>query len=397
MNINTLTDRGHRTRIARKSVNKSMDLVCFSHLRWDFVYQRPQHLLSRMTDTYRVFFVEEPIFEHGVFERLDVTTTAEGVNRVVPVLPEDLRHNTEPRYEILRNLMDGLFKQFAIQQYLFWYYTPMMVPFTSHFKPEVVVYDCMDELSAFKNAPEELKTFEKALLRAANVVFTGGHTLYQAKREHHDNIYPFPSSIDRVHFAQGREMLEDPEDQKYTRHPRLGFFGVIDERFDIALIGEMAKKRPDWHFVLIGPVVKIDPATLPQAANIHYLGMKSYQELPAYLAGWDIALIPFAINESTKYISPTKTPEYLTAGKPVISTPITDVVTPYGDVGLVQVGATADEFIAKAEKIMGMSLEERQKWLKEVDSFLSNSSWDDTVDQMKQLMAEASVKKNVIA
>lgn len=396
MTSRTMTRRGHRPPTAAIHRNFKAEptyLVCFSHLRWDFVYQRPQHLLSRMVDTYRVYFVEEPILEPNICERLEVTLTAEGVHRVVPHLPNDL--HGENRLEVLRNLLDGLFEQNNIRQYIFWYYTPMMVPITSHFNPMAVVYDCMDELSAFKHAPAELKVFEEALLRAASVVFTGGHKLYEAKRHQHNNIHPFPSRIDKAHFAQARDIVDEPADQVNTPHPRMGFFGVIDERFDIELITELAAKRPHWHLMLIGPVVKIDPATLPQAPNIHYLGMKSYQKLPAYLASWDIALIPFAINESTEYISPTKTPEYLAAGKPVISTPITDVVTPYGDVGLVEIAATADKFIARAEKILDRDYPAYTQWIGDVDRFLANFSWDDTANEMKNLIAEAIAQKSV--
>ena len=200
------------------------------------------------------------------------------------------------------------------------------------------------------------------------------------KKNQHHNIYPFPSSIDKLHFGKARTIRRPPADQKNIPSPRFGFFGVIDERFDIDLIAEVAKQKPDWQFVMLGPVVKIDPAILPRFSNIHYLGGKKYEELPQYISSWDIALVPFAMNESTKFISPTKTPEYLAAGKPVISTPIRDVVRPYGDNKLVHIVNNAEEFIAAAEK--ELKKRSKQTWLKKVDEFLQDNSWDRTWSRM---------------
>jgi UDP-galactopyranose mutase len=166
----------------------------------------------------------------------------------------------------------------------------------------------------------------------------------------------------------------------------LGYLGVIDERFDIELLNSLATKRPDWHFLMIGPVIKIHPQILPRQANIHYLGLKKYEELPRYLGGWDIALLLFARNESTRFISPTKTPEYLAAGKPVISTSIRDVVRPYGDMKLVRIADTPEEVVTAAEEIFAGSKESNTAWLASVDDFLAHTSWDKTWDQMSLLL-----------
>jgi UDP-galactopyranose mutase len=291
----------------------------------------------------------------------------------------------------LQTLVSSLLLQMQIKRYFSWYYTPMALPFTRHLKPEFTVYDCMDELSAFKFAPPELKRLEKELFQKADIVFTGGHSIYESKKNAHHNIYPFPSSIDKSHFGKARRIRKDPEDQKHIPHPRFGFFGVIDERFDIELIDAVAKAKPEWQFVLLGPVVKIDPATLPKHANIHYLGGKKYDELPNYLAGWDIAMIPFAINESTRFISPTKTPEYLAAGKPVISSPIRDVVSPYGNNNLVHIAFNSDEFIAAAES--ELKKKRKSAWIKKVDEFLDGNSWDRTWSQMVRNI-EATIQQN---
>ncbi|WP_392437964.1 glycosyltransferase [Cruoricaptor ignavus] len=284
----------------------------------------------------------------------------------------------------IASLLDNFLAERHIDCYGIWYYTPMAVEYTSHLVPQFTVYDSMDELSKFRFAPPQLKELEEELFRIADVVFTGGHSLYEAKKHRHHNIHPFPSSIDKEHFQQARTITDEPEDQRRIPHPRLGFYGVIDERLDSQLISEAAYKRPDWHFVLIGPVVKISEKELPKAPNIHYLGQKSYQDLPIYAAGWDIALIPFAMNESTEFISPTKTPEYLAAGLPVISTPIQDVVNPYGRNRLVHIAEGADELIAAAE--FELKNNKREEWVHKVDEFLRGSSWDDTFQKMSELI-----------
>ena len=367
----------------------AVDLVCFSHLRWDFVFQRPQHLLTRCAKNRRVFFIEEPVYCNGSM-RLDVREADAGVHVVTPQLPEGLRSEIAIN-AVMKEMIRLLFASHDIKEYVFWYYTPMALSFTDHFTPVASVYDCMDELSAFKGADSQLPALEKQLFEHVDLVFTGGQSLYEAKRNQHSCVHAFPSSIDASHFGKARNSVADPEDQANIPHPRLGFFGVIDERFDSELLDQVAAKRPDWHFVMIGPVVKIDPASLPNRPNIHYLGPKKYNELPDYLAGWDIALLLFARNESTRFISPTKTPEYLAAGKPVISTSIRDVVRPYGELKLVEITDEPDEFIQAAERLMSRS--SNSEWLAKVDAFLEDISWDKTWAQMSELINEV-IEKN---
>jgi UDP-galactopyranose mutase len=372
-------------RTTRKDVKETVkdDLVCFSHLRWDFVYQRPQHLLSRAAKDRRVFFVEEPVFDNGSM-RLEINEREGGVNLVVPHLPHGLYSEVATNV-VLREMIDRLIASHDISNFTAWYYTPMAVPFTEHLTPIVTIYDCMDELSAFKGAAPQLRQFELTLFQHADLVFTGGQSLYEAKRHQHHSVFAFPSSIDRSHFEQARSQTVEPSDQRDLPHPRLGFFGVIDERFDVELLDGMAQARPDWQFVMIGPIVKIDPRVLPRRQNIHYLGSKNYQDLPAYLAGWDIALLLFARNEATRFISPTKTPEYLAAGKPVVSTSIQDVVRPYGEERLVSIADTPGEFIQAVEAILGKR-DSNALWLSHVDRFLAGMSWDETWSRMSSLI-----------
>jgi glycosyltransferase involved in cell wall biosynthesis len=367
-----------------------MEIVCFSHLRWDFVFQRPQHLLSRLADHFRIYYIEEPLFEQEHDHYSEVVHN--NIHIVKPHLKglSDVANVADRQRSLLRNL----FFKHKISDYILWYYTPMALEISCDLDPVITVYDCMDELSAFKFAHPALKKMEKELLNKADVVFCGGNNLYHAKKNQHNNIYSFPSSIDKKHFGTARNIKQEPADQAVIPSPKFGFYGVIDERFDIELIRQTAERRPDWHFVMIGPVVKIDPATLPRGENIHYLGSRKYGDLPAYLSGWDIALISFALNESTQYISPTKTPEYLAAGKPVISTPIKDVVDSYGKHGLVHIVNNADEFIEIASKELLRS--DKQAWLQKVDRHLANESWEITVHNMRRLIYEAIAEKQII-
>jgi UDP-galactopyranose mutase len=278
-----------------------------------------------------------------------------------------------------RQLLNEHIAERGLSGYISWYYTPMALPFTSHLEPSVVVYDCMDELSAFQGAPPEMLPLEQDLFALADVVFAGGRRLYESKRLQHPNVHLFPSSIDKTHFARAREPMPDFSDQEMIPHPRVGFYGVLDERLDTDLLMQLAALRPDWHFILLGPIVKIREEDLPRSSNLHYLGGKSYADLPQYLANWDVATLPFARNASTQFISPTKTPEYLAAGKPVVSTAIEDVVHPYGDMGLVRIGSTAQQFAEAIEASLGPRDPAHDR---RVDEFLAGMSWSKTFSGM---------------
>jgi glycosyltransferase involved in cell wall biosynthesis len=366
------------------SVDTSYDVVCLSHLRWSFVFQRPQHLLSRCALERRVYFVEEPIFGAGR-ARLLVTRSEEGVYVLVPHLEDGVADAELEQAAMLRDFL----RSEHVLDYVLWYYTPMALPLAAELTPCAVIYDCMDQLCAFKNAPACLVERERELLATADLVFTGGHALFEAKKDLHSNIHAFPSSVDISHFAKARSIREEPADQRSILGPRLGFFGVVDERMDLRLLAGVAAARPDWQLVILGPVVKIDEADLPRAPNIHYLGGKSYAQLPEYIAGWDVALLPFARNESTEFISPTKTPEYLAAGKPVVSTSIRDVVRPYQGLGLVRIADTVLDFVAACEAAME---EPEGVRLLKADAFLSHQSWDKTWRQMRERI-DAAVRK----
>jgi glycosyltransferase involved in cell wall biosynthesis len=362
-----------------------MDFIVLSHLRWDFVYQRPQHLLSRCARTHRVWFWEEPKYLDGVVPRLNLSQRDQNLQVLCPELPNGLSETES--FQAQRQLLDSFLNERAIREYVLWYYTPMARNFTRQLMPSATVYDCMDELSAFRGAPPGLRAAEADLFASADLVFTGGRSLYEAKRTRHPSVHCFPSSIDAAHFAKARHTIAEPSDQACIPLPRIGYCGVIDERMDLELLARVAENHPNWHLIMVGPVVKISDADLPRAANIHYLGGKDYTALPLYMAGWDVGMLPFARNESTRFISPTKTPEYLAAGLPVVSTSITDVVRPYAQQGLVQIADSAEQFAAAIERCLRPeTTEETQDRLRTVDEFLSHSSWDKTWSEMESLI-----------
>ncbi len=337
-----------------------------------------------------MFFLEEPSFEGTEPQIRQHTCTKTGVHVIKPVLPvgtEGSQINAS-----LRQLLNETIQNNNISEYLTWYYTPMAMEFTGNLAPRVVVYDCMDELSAFSGAPPSMLINEEALFRTADLVFTGGASLFESKRKQHRNVHLFPSSVEQEHFAQARTGLAEPADQESMPKPRIGYAGVIDERMDLDLVRQVAAARPAWQFVFLGPVAKISPDALPKAPNIHWLGMKAYADLPAYFGGWQIGFLPFALNEATRFISPTKTPEYLSAGLHVISTPIKDVVTPYGQLGLVSIAQNAEEFIKAAETIFAEP--GNACWQKDVDQFLGRMSWDLTWSTMDDLIEQVLTSKS---
>jgi UDP-galactopyranose mutase len=356
-------------------------IVVFCHLRWDFVFQRPQQLMSRLAGHYRILFVEEPVFDHGepYMEQSSPAPNVTVYRAHTPILAGGFHDNQIP---LLQPLLAGLVA--PGEQPIAWFYTPMALPLLQQLDAGLVVYDCMDELASFKKPPKQLLQRESALLNLADLVFAGGPSLYEAKRERHANVHCFPSSVDVRHFAQALDRNNSHPEQAHLNHPRLGFYGVIDERFDIALITALADAHPEWQVVLVGPVYKIDPDSLPQRPNIHYLGQQPYEALPHFLAGWDVCLLPFALNEATRFISPTKVLEYMAAELPIVSTPIVDVARPYGHVVAIADGAA--EFIAACESALAMAPARAQALSASMRAIVAGTSWEVTVDAMRALL-----------
>ena len=388
-------------------------LIVFSHLRWDFVYQRPQHLLSRLAKHYRVLFFEEPARgkQTPFLQRLAPCPNVEVLRPHTTVDAVGFHDDQLPE---LTHLLAEYLRDFSIEDYLVWFYTPMALPLLAELTPQAVIYDCMDELSAFKNAPRQMMQREKALLKRAQLVLTGGPSLYEVKRRLHNNVRCFPSAVDVEHFSphsaqsdgtsggvssphvtmpvvssvQASERKRNPYKEEAERlhaplaRPRLGFFGVIDERFDFELITAIADAAPNWQMVMAGPIVKIDPASLPKRPNVHWLGQQPYEVLPHLVAQWDVCLLPFARNESTRFISPTKTLEYMAAEKPIVSTPIHDVVGLYGD--CVSIAATAEEFLSACAAALAENAIARRLRVERMRGRVSECTWDRTAREIRK-------------
>lgn len=347
------------------------DMLVFCHLRWGFVYQRPQHLISRLSKSLKVLFVEEPIpyteTEGGGFE-------LETINKNLHVL--------KPKAKDIAGISDILKKFLSERQFqVGWFYSAAFSEILSDFKFGRVIYDCMDELSLFRGASPELVKQEKFLLSEADIVFTGGKSLYEAKSKNHENVHCFPSSVEREHFSIALEDLPLPEDIKEINRPIVGYFGVIDERIDLQLLHEVAVLRPQVNFVMIGPLAKIGEEDLPREKNIHYLGMKAYKDLPHYIAAFDVAMMPFALNDATRFISPTKTLEYMAAQKPIISTAIKDVERDYSH--CIRIIKDPEGFATAIDQMLKLESTEIKK---DYQKILDNTSWDNTAEKMKQLI-----------
>lgn len=354
------------------NVLTAYDMIVFCHLRWDFVYQRPQHLISRMSKKFNILVVEEPI---GAILNTE--------NKPEFTKVSDSLHIMRPRIDQLEELGEYLKFHMKEDQYpIAWFYSAAFISVLDVIKFETVIYDCMDELTLFKGASPKLLEQENTLLSVADIVFTGGKSLFESKKEKHHNVHCFPSSVEIAHFSKAlEEELGKPKDLQQIQSPIIGYFGVIDERIDLDLVKKTAEQMPNYAFVMIGPICKIGEDDLPCAENIHYLGMKSYEELPAYLRYFDFAMMPFALNDSTKFISPTKTLEYMCAMKPIISTRIKDVERDYSNcVNLI--GNSTDFCDAIKDP-----LEDYQSHYKEI---IENTSWDKTAEKMSLLIEKVT-------
>jgi protoporphyrinogen oxidase/glycosyltransferase involved in cell wall biosynthesis len=372
-------------KMAQEKDMKQTTLIVFSHLRWNFVFQRPQHLMTRLAQHYEVMFIEEPVYQPGP-AGLHRSLPAPNITVIQPHTDIDTPGFHDSQIALLQQQLSTLVNE--DERPLIWFYTPMALPLLTTFQPCAVIYDCMDELSAFNYAPRQLQQLESALISRADLVFTGGTSLYEVKKSKHPRVYCFPSSVDTVHFEQALDRNNGHPLQSSLPSPRLGYYGVIDERMDIELIAALADSHPEWQIVMVGPVVKIDPASLPRRDNIYWFGQQPYEALPQFLAGWDVCLMPFALNASTRFISPTKVLEYMAAQLPIVSTAITDVERHYD--GLIAIAHSQKEFILACESALHLPPESRQKLAEQMRVRVSATSWDKTAEQMYKLIYQAN-------
>jgi UDP-galactopyranose mutase len=361
------------------------DILCFSHLRWNGVFQRPQHILSRFARRHRVFLIEEPEFEDTTTPYLQtIPSQSENVFVFRPRMQAQYPFYVDGQLDTIRGLTRQLLERARIQQYVGWLYTPMALPVIESCSPITRVFDCMDDLSAFRFAPPDLIARERATMRWAEVVFTGGRSLYEARRHSHDNVHCFPSSVDAAHFGAARAATTpEPEIQRALPRPRLGYFGVIDERMDYAMLSALAESHQEWQIVMVGPFAKVNPTEVPHAPNLHYFGQQSYADLPGFLKGWDVALIPFAQSDATRCLSPTKVLEYMAADLPVVATPLPDLL-PYRSAILL--AETPDTFVAACEQALRAPAARRRAWAAEMRATVAATSWEKTVQEMEALI-----------
>jgi UDP-galactopyranose mutase len=351
-------------------------VLCFSHLRWNLGRQRPYQLMSRCAEARRVLFVEEPVFDADE-AYLDATEVLPNLVRVRPHVPVGCKSAL-----LVAALLERLCAQQNLTDPVHWLYTDSMLELSQRLPNCLTIYDCMDAVAPAFEAREQ------QLLAHADLVFAAGMQLYQTKTRQHPNVYAMPSGVDAAFFAQARGQLTQPADQAQIEQPRIGFCGVLDTRIDLPLVAHIARVRPDWQLVLLGPVAApVDAQQLPHAANIHYLGAREYRHLPNYLAHWDAAIMPYALGRATRYISPSETPEFLAAGKRVVSTAIADVVEPYERLGLVGIGRNPDEFVEQLELALQPGPRANDALRDEV---LDGMSWDDLWYRMDNLVQQHS-------
>lgn len=373
-------------------------LIVFSHLRWGFAYQRPQHLMTALAQHLPVLFVEEPVHTQGP-PRLECRTLGPCLQVLVPHTPLRSLGFHDDQLPLLRRLLDAHLRRLALDDVSVWFCTPLALPLAAEWRPRVVVYDCMDELSGLQSAPPLLRQREAALLRRADIVLTSGPSLYEAKRALHPNVHYLPSTVDAEHFAprewRGHDGAQPPPDaeaqaaarlMKPIAQPRLGYFGLIDERIDFELVDALAATRPDWQLVMVGPVVRVDRRSVPRRRNIHWLGQQPYQRLPHLLASWDVALMPFSINDATRFEHPSKALEYMAGEKPVVSTPLPDVVSLYGD--LVRIARRPREFVDACTAALAETPWQRSERLVRTASTVYRTSWKQHARQVRSLLAE---------
>src|SRR3954468_22566027 len=379
------------TKGGASSAPTAQPLIVQSHLRWDFVWQRPQQILSRLAEHSPVLFVEEPLFLDDIpSPKLDITIPYANVFRAVPRLPGRLRDDSERGIADIRNLVQEAISPEGHLKRLFknpvqWFYSPFTAPaMLGAFNEIGVVYDCMDELSKFRFAHPDLVRRERLLLANADVVFTGGYKLYESKKRYHNNVHFFGCGVDVRHFGKAR--LADtpiPADIAGLPKPVFGYFGVIDERLDYSLIDALAAENPNASVVMVGPVVKVDPASLPTRENIHWLGQRDYAALPSYVKGFTVCLMPFALNEATEYINPTKTLEYMAAGKPIVSTAVPDVVRNFMPV--VKTARRPTDFVAL---VGAAAAAPDQSLIAQGLERAAEASWESIVAQMRSLIGK---------
>ena len=369
-------------------------IIVHCHLCWDWVWQRPQQFLSRLSARHKILFVETMAPDPQLSSPMARFWTAPNFPNVTILRLQfpawrwnDGAFVDRERRRLVKEFISGPGAG-QFEDPVQWFYDPMAVPaFLGQMSEIGVVYDCMDELSKFHCAPPQIKMREQKLLAAADVVFAGGRKLWQTKKLQNENCHFYGCGVDVAHFGNARrDDTKIPDDIAALKKPVLGYFGVVDERMDYELLVKLADANPDWSIAMVGPQLKVD--AVPQRPNLHWLGQKNYIQLPAYCKAFDVCLMPFALNEATEFINPTKALEYMATGRPIVSSAVADVVTNFGSV--VNIARTHDEFIslcrAAIEKADSARIETGLKQAAE-------NSWDGIIARLEKHIADALASK----
>jgi glycosyltransferase involved in cell wall biosynthesis len=355
-------------------------IVVFSHLRWDSMFHRPQQLMSTLAEHHSIVFIEEPVHdERGSF--LHTYAPAPNILVCQPHTTLDAPDFRDWQLPALHRLLQQVTHDH--DERMAWFYTPMALPLLGELQPGLVAYDCVDEPAPI-HAPALWRERESALLEATDIVFTNSRNRYRTLCERHPNVHCFPDSVDAAHFLPAHDRSNSHPAHRHIPGPRLGFHGVIDRRFDVGLIGRLADAHTQWHIVLVGPVIGIDPASLPQRHNIHYLGRQAYRSLPHFLAGWDVCLLPFGPDVRAGSAGASRLLEYMAAELPIVATPAADVAEAYAD--LVTVAQDAQAFIAACEAALLAPREESARRAERMRAALAATSWRRTAEQMHALL-----------
>lgn len=372
-------------------------IIVHCHLRWDGVWQRPQQFLSRLSKRHRILFVEGPLL-HDSFAPPSYTVRQVPEHTNITVMqtsfPASRFHEgqwvDQERCRLLEEALAGPLRG-LFSDPVQWFYDPMAAPaHIGKFDERAVIYDCMDELSQFKFAPPEIIQRERFLLKEADVVFTGGRKMCESKSRFNRNCHFYGCGVDVEHFSQARSPhTQVPHDvpmgdAKFV----LGYFGVVDERLDYELIAKLAEANSCWQVVMIGPTCKVDPEALPKAQNLHWLGRREYAQLPNYTKAFDVCLMPFAMNEATEFINPTKALEYMATGRPIASTPVPDVVSNFSRV--VKIASNHDEFI---EICLKETLQPDDAAIERGIRMAEENQWDAIVQKLEKHIEEALQRK----
>lgn len=385
---------------ANSGPSSDFPIVVHSHLGWDWVWQRPQQFLSRLSARHRVLFVEGPVPVEGIAAaNMTLREVPDFPNIVVVQMQMPAKRWSDgawvdkERRRLVQSVLAGPLGQ-SFANPVQWFYDPMAVTaFAGHLNERALVYDCMDQLSQFKGAPPELVKRERELLAVADVVFAGGPKMWAAKREHNSNCFSYGCGVDVKHFGKARKATTPlPFDVAQLRGKVLGYFGVVDERMDYELVAALADHDPGWHVVIVGPTAKVDRKDFPERPNLHWLGGRDYAQLPAYAKAFDVCLMPFAINEATEYINPTKALEYMATATPIVSTAVQDVVLQFSDV--VRVADSHAGFIAFCEREAHRPTASR---VRRGLQLARRNTWDSIVAQLEMHVEDVLVSKRAVA